>query len=59
MPVIQNKWVEKPRKKKTTDTAPAFAQAAYDIVDSTGRPMKRFSFSSKSTMVKTLRGVRK
>jgi hypothetical protein len=59
MSVIQNKWVEKQRKKKGAETAPAFAQAAYDIVDSTGKPMKRFSFSSKSTMVRTLRGVRK
>jgi len=59
MSVIQNKWVEKQRKKKTTDTAPAFEQAAYDILDSTGKPVSRFSSSSVATRLRTLRGVRK
>ncbi len=59
MSVIQNKWVEKQRKKKATDTAPAYAQAAYDILDSTGKPIARFSTSSMATRIKTLRGVRR
>lgn len=59
MSVIQNKWIEKQRKKKTPDTAPAYAQAAYDILDSTGKPVSRFSKSSVATRIRTLRGVRK
>lgn len=59
MPTIQNKWIEKLRKKKEPTTAPAFEQAAYDILDSTGKPIKRFSHASVATRIKTLRGVRR
>jgi hypothetical protein len=59
MSVIQNKWIEKQRKKKGAETAPAFEQAAYDILDSTGKPLKRFTNASGATMIRTLRGVRR
>lgn len=61
MPVIQNTWVEKQKKKKSHDTAPAYASdhiAASDIISSK-KPKKRFSLPSCGTLVKTLRGVRK
>ncbi len=59
MSVIQNKWVEKQRKKKATDTAPAYDNTAYDILDSVGKPIARFSTSSVANRIKTLRGVRR
>ncbi len=59
MSVIQNKWIEKQRKKKGAETAPAYSTAAYDIIDSGSKPEKRFSNAAGATMTRTLRGVRK
>lgn len=59
MSTIQNKWIEKERKKKTSDPAPSYSQSHYDILDSTGRPLKRHTFAARGSYVRTLRGVRK
>lgn len=61
MAVITNKWVEKEKKKKAPDTAPAF-QA--DDTDSwqpvpASKTVIRYSKAARATMVRTLRGVRK
>lgn len=61
MAVIMNKWVEKERKKKTHETAPAYESdplsdsSAYNAK----KPVKRHTNASRATMVRTLRGVRK
>jgi hypothetical protein len=59
MSVIQNKWVEKLRKKKVHETAASYASVDYDIIDSSKKPNKRSSLASGATMHRTLRGVRK
>lgn len=61
MAVIQNKWVEKERKKKAHDTAPAFESVPMDERDpyNMKKPEKRHSVPSTSTMSRTLRGVRR
>lgn len=59
MSTITNKWIEKERKKKAPDTAPSYSQSHYDILDSTGKPIKRHTFAARGSYVRTLRGVRK
>lgn len=61
MAVIQNKWVEKEKKKRAQDTAPAFETDSTDTwkpakID---KSKKHHSPASVSTMRKTLRGIRK
>jgi|GEM_PF-2373421 len=61
MPTIQNKWIQKERKKREAETAAAYASDksdSYSIV-SLKKPVKRFSLPSYTTMARTLRGVRK
>ena len=61
MAVIMNKWIEKERKKKVHETAAAYdadplsSQAVYNAK----KPEKRHTQASRSTMVRTLRGIRK
>jgi hypothetical protein len=61
MAVIQNKWIEKQKKKKTNETAPAYDSDP--LADSSAynakKPEKRHTNASRSTMVRTLRGMRK
>lgn len=61
MVVMQNKWVEKEKKKRAIETAPAFESAPGDdwLPSKTGTPVKRHTNASRATMRKTLRGVRK
>lgn len=61
MNVIANKWVEKERKKKKLETAPAFESNPIDpwIPVNLKDPIKRFTFAARATMKRTLRGVRK
>lgn len=61
MAVIQNKWVEKQKKKKVTETAPAFESNpgnSWLPVDPKKKP-ERTSVASRATYKHTLRGVRK
>lgn len=61
MTVITNKWVEKERKKKPHETAPAFASVHTDERDpyNMKKPAKRHTVATRSTMTRTLRGTRK
>lgn len=61
MAVIPNTWVEKIKKKKAHETAPAYESYAYknDFEAQTKKPEKRHTPSLKATMTRTLRGVRK
>lgn len=61
MAVIMNKWVEKEKKKKVHETAPAFASDSLDswLPINAGTTIKRHTKAARSTMVRTLRGVRK
>ena len=61
MSVIPNKWVQKEKKKKAPETAPSFGSIPDDtwIPVKSGTPEKRSTTYAKSTMHKTLRGVRK
>ena len=61
MAVIQNKWVEKEKKKRAVETAPAFESVPGDdwLPSKTDAPIKRHTTATRSTMRKTLRGVRK
>ena len=58
MATIANSWVEKQKKKKVAETAPAY-EAIPESEISNRKPVKRFSLAARSTMVKTLRGIRK
>jgi len=61
MPVIQNTWVEKQKKKKVRETAPAYASnhlAESEIYNAT-KPETRHTHAARCIFVKTLRGVRK
>ena len=62
MAVIRNKWIEKEKKKRAPETAPAFLSVDtsddWNPVD-TDKPTKRFTNAANGTMKKTLRGVRK
>jgi hypothetical protein len=61
MAVIQNKWVEKEKKKRTNETAPAYEsdpladRSAYNAK----KPEKRHTNAARATYKQTLRGVRK
>ncbi len=61
MAVIQNKWVEKERKKKTHQTESSYESVAIDTKDpyNMKKPEKRSSVASRGTFSKTLRGNRK
>lgn len=61
MAIIHNTWVEKVKKKKAHETAPAYESYSYknDFATQTKKPEKRHTPSLKATMTKTLRGVRK
>lgn len=61
MPTIVNSWIEKVKKKKNHETAPAYETYAYknDFNTQTKKPEKRHTPSLKATMTKTLRGIRK
>lgn len=61
MAVIQNKWVEKEKRKRVHETAPAFESLAIDnwLPINPGKPVKRHTHAARATMVRTLRGVRK
>lgn len=61
MAVITNKWVEKEKKKRVHETAPAFESNSLDswIPINTGSIVKRHTKAARATMVRTLRGVRK
>jgi hypothetical protein len=59
MSVIQNKWIQKERKKRAPVTASAYQADDYDILDSGKNPDSRYSVAARATYVRTLRGVRK
>ena len=61
MAVIPNKWVEKEKKKRFHETAPAFEIDSTDTwkPSSTDKPKARHSPASVATMRKTLRGIRR
>lgn len=62
MSVIQNTWVEKEKKKKGAETALTLETNTLDSwlpINNIKKPVKRHSNTSRSTMVRTLRGVRK
>lgn len=61
MSVIQNKWVEKEKKKRAVETAPAFQSVPGDewLPVKTDSPVKRHTNAARATMRKTLRGVRR
>jgi hypothetical protein len=61
MQAIPNKWIEKVRVKKEKETAPAYAadkKSSSDLISS-DKPKRRFTFASRQTLVKTLRGIRR
>lgn len=61
MATIPNTWIEKEKKKRAQDTAPAFESNSTDTWQpaNTEKPKKRHSPASVSTMRKTLRGIRR
>jgi hypothetical protein len=61
MAVIRNSWVEKVKKKKAAETAPAYESYVQknDFEHQTRKPKERHTPSLKATMSRTLRGVRK
>ena len=61
MAVIQNKWVEKEKKKKTHETAPAYEMNSMDTwkPSKTDKPPERHTNAARATYKQTLRGVRK
>lgn len=61
MAIIHNSWVEKVKKKRGLETAPAYEAYAYknDFATQTRKPAKRYTPSLKMTMSRTLRGTRK
>ena len=61
MAVIQNKWVEKQKKKKTPETAPSYESdlLAESEIYNAKKPIKRFTLAARSVVVRTLRGIRK
>jgi len=61
MNVIRNSWIEKVLAKKAATTAPSYESysVANDFKEQTKKPQKRYSFSLRATMNKTLRGIRK
>jgi hypothetical protein len=59
MPVIMNTWIEKIRKKKTPETAPAYESHKITEDDAYKKPEKRHTNAARAVLVKTLRGIRK
>jgi hypothetical protein len=61
MAVIQNKWVEKEKKKKAHDTAPAYEFDTKNtwIPVSAKQAPKRHTNAARAMYKQTLRGVRK
>lgn len=61
MAVIQNKWVEKQKKKTKAETAPAFEPNPGDswLPVDTKKNVERHSNAARATYKQTLRGVRK
>lgn len=61
MPVIQNKWVEKEKKKKAAETAPAFESNPGDswLPVSAEHKVERSSTATRANYKLTLRGNRK
>lgn len=60
MAVIQNKWVEKQKKKRTHETAPAYEFDNKNTwVPTTDKPKERHTNAARATYKQTLRGVRK
>jgi len=61
MHAIKNSWVEKVKKKKVQEKAPAYESNVIEneFLHQTRKPEKRHQPSLKATMNRTLRGVRK
>lgn len=61
MPVITNTWVEKERKKRMHETAPAYDFEHDDSysISSTEKKSRRHNHAARGMYSKTLRGVRK
>lgn len=61
MAVIQNSWIEKQKKKKSNETAPAFDVAPIDnwLPINPSKQTKRSSKASRANYQQTLRGVRR
>ena len=61
MSVIQNKWVEKQKKKREVDTAPAFDSNKDNswVPVKIDKKIKRHTPAAHSMFKRTLRGVRK
>lgn len=60
MAVIQNKWVEKEKKKKAHETAPAYEINSADTWSpKTEKSPERHTNAARATYKQTLRGIRK
>tara|TARA_R110000868_G_scaffold228058_1_gene481027 strand:+ start:768 stop:953 length:186 start_codon:yes stop_codon:yes gene_type:complete len=61
MAVIQNKWVEKEKKKKAHQTAPAYEIDSIDTwkTSTTDKSPERHTNAARAIYKQTLRGVRK
>jgi len=61
MAVIQNKWIEKEKKKRGPETAPAFEAAPIDnwLPINPGKAVKRHTNATRGIYKVTLRGTRK
>jgi len=61
MPVIPNKWLEKEKKKKTHETAPAyeFNQVNTWVPSNSKESKDRHTNAARAMYKQTLRGVRK
>lgn len=61
MAVIQNTWVEKQKKKKVHETAPAYEFETKNtwLPVSTNKSLKRHTNATRAIYKQTLRGVRK
>lgn len=58
MPTIKNSWVEKIKKKKEKETAPAFESVDVDSYKP-DKPIACHTNAARATYKQTLRGVRK
>jgi hypothetical protein len=58
---IPNKWIEKIKAKKEPQTEPSYDADPIAATEgiSSSKPLKRFSFAARQTLVKTLRGIRR
>lgn len=60
MNTIPNSWVEKAKKKRVAETAPAFESHTVDSWNpEIPKSVKRFTHSAKAILQRTLRGIRK